>query len=132
MIDEPELGIAVTGIVGRVADTPGADGVDGFHIYFEVLVDETPEYTPSVALDGFSLRLTIPVESTGGAVMVVPVSALSLTADGTTRVQVEKNGVLEFVTVEPGLSAQGFVAVTPVEGTLEPGQLVVIGFENTP
>jgi len=126
-IDEPELGIAVTGIVGRVADTPGTDGVDGFHIYFEVLVDETP-----VTLEGFSLRLTIPVESTGGAVTVVPVSALSLTADGTTRVQVDKNGVLEFVTVEPGLSAQGLVAVTPVDGTLEPGQLVVIGFENTP
>ena len=126
-IDEPELGIKVTGIVERVADTPGTDGVDGFHIYFEVLVDETP-----VALEGFSLRLTIPVESTGGMVTVVPVSALSLAADGTTRVQVEKNGGLEFVTVEPGLSAQGFVAVTPLEGTLAAGQLVVIGFENKP
>lgn len=137
-IDEPELGIAATGIVQRVADTPGTDGVDGFHVYFEVLVDETPENTslpentPPVALEGFSLRLTIPVETTGGTVTVVPVSALSLAADGTTRVQVEKNGTLEFVTVEPGLSAQGFVSVTPVEGTLAPGQRVVIGFENTP
>jgi hypothetical protein len=32
--------------------------------------------------------------------------------------------------VEPGLSADGFVAVTPVDGTLEAGQLVVIGFEQ--
>lgn len=127
MIDEPDLGIEATGIVERVAVTPGTDGVDGFHIYFEVLVDETP-----VALEGFSLRLTIPVESTGGKVMVVPVSALSLAADGTTRVQVEKDGVLEFVTVEPGLSAGGFAAVTPVNGILTPGQLVVIGFENNP
>src|SRR4030067_699749 len=107
--------------VEGVASPPGTDGVDGFHIYFEVLADETP-----VALEGFSLRLTIPVESTGGKVTVVPVSALSLAADGTTRVQVEKDGVLEFVTVEPGLSADGFAAVGPVDGALTAGQLVGI------
>jgi hypothetical protein len=75
------------------------------------------------------LRLTIPVESTGGAVTAVPISALSLAADGTTRLQVDNNGTLEFIVVEPGLSANGFVEVTPLENTLEPGQLVVIGFE---
>ncbi|HLF27986.1 MAG TPA: peptidoglycan-binding protein [Anaerolineae bacterium] len=124
-IDEPDLGIEATGVVARVADTPGTFGVDGFHIYFEVFVDETP-----VTLEGFSLRLTIPVKSTGGAVTVVPISALSLAADGTSRVQVDNNGSLEFVVVEPGLSADGFVEVTPVNGTLAPGQLVVIGFEQ--
>ncbi len=122
-IDEPDLGIKATGVVARVADTPGTFGVDGFHIYFEILVDETP-----TALEGFSLRLTIPVKSTGGAVTVVPISALSLAADGTSRVQVDNNGSLEFIVVEPGLSADGFVEVTPVDGTLAPGQLVVIGF----
>lgn len=124
-IDEPDLGVKATGVVGRVADTPGTDGVDGFHVYFEVLVDETP-----TSLVGMSLRLTIPVESTGGKVTAVPVSALSLAADGTSRVQVENNGTLEFVVVEPGLSANGFVQVTPVDGALTPGQLVVVGYEN--
>jgi hypothetical protein len=123
-IDEPELGIQATGVVVRVADTPGTNGVDGFHRYLEVLVDET-----SSTLEGFSLRLTIPVESTDGMVTVVPVSALSLAADGSSRVRVDNNGLLEFIVVEPGLSADGFVAVTPVDGTLTPGQLVVIGFE---
>jgi peptidoglycan hydrolase-like protein with peptidoglycan-binding domain len=124
-IDEPDLGIKATGIVERVADTPGTNGVDGFHIYVEILVDETP-----MVLEGFSLRLTIPIESTGGAVTAVPLSALSLTADGTSRVQVDNNGALEFIDVEPGLSANGFVEVTPINGTLAPGQLVVIGYEN--
>jgi peptidoglycan hydrolase-like protein with peptidoglycan-binding domain len=124
-IDEPDLGIEATGVVERVADIPGTDGVDGFHIYFGVLVDET-----QTTLEGFSLRLTIPVESTGGAVTVVPISALSLAADGTTRVQVDNNGTLVFVVVDPGLSANGFVEVTPVDGTLAPGQFVVIGYEN--
>ena len=84
----------------------------------------------TVALEGFSLRLTIPVKSTGGEVLSVPTSAVSLAADGTSRVQVDNQGVVTTVVVEPGLSANGFVAVTPVNGTLEAGQLVIVGFEN--
>ena len=124
-IDEPALGIKAMGIVARVADTPGTDGVDGYHIYFEVLVKET-----SAALEGFSLRLTIQIQSTGEKVTAVPVSALSLAADGTSRVQVDNNGALDFIVVEPGLSADGFVEVTGVNGPLTPGQLVVVGYEN--
>ena len=88
--------------------------------------------TPSISLRPILrvLRLSIPIESTGGAVTAVPVSALSLAADGTSRVQVDNNGTLEFIVVEPGLSADGFVEVTPVDGTLAPGQLVVVGYEK--
>jgi multidrug efflux pump subunit AcrA (membrane-fusion protein) len=124
-IDEPDLGIKASGVVARVAETPGSDGVDGYHVYFEVQIDETP-----AAIEGVSLRLTIPVKSTGSKVVVVPVSALSLAPDGTSRVQINNNGSLEFVTVEPGLSADGFVEVSPVKGKLMPGQLVVIGHEQ--
>jgi peptidoglycan hydrolase-like protein with peptidoglycan-binding domain len=124
-IDELALGVKAKGVVERVANTPGTHGVDGYHIYFMVRVIET-----SMRLEGFSLRLTIPVKSTGGAVTVIPISALSLAADGTSRVQVENNGSLEYVVVEPGLSADGYVKVTPVDGTLAPGQLVVVGYEN--
>jgi hypothetical protein len=125
-IDEPDLGLQASGVVSRVADTPGTDGADGYHVYFEVLVDETP-----VSLEGVSLRLTIPVESTGGAVTVVPVSALFLAADGTSRLQVDNNGTLELIEVKPGLSADGFVEVTPVNGSLSAGQLVLVGYENS-
>jgi len=124
-IDEQALGIKATGVVTRVADTPGTHGVDGYHIYFEVRVDKTP-----TRLEGFSLRLTIPIKSTKGVVTVVPLSALSLAADGTSRVQVARDGALEYIVVKPGLSADGFVEVTPVNGTLAPGQLVVVGYKN--
>jgi len=124
-IDEQALGIKATGVVAKVANNPGTHGVDGYHIYFEVRVDKTP-----TRLEGFSLRLTIPVESTKGAVTAVPLSAVFLAADGTSRIQVERDGALEYVVVEPGLSADGFVEVTPVDGTLAPGQLVVVGYEN--
>ncbi|OEU48112.1 MAG: peptidoglycan-binding protein [Desulfuromonadales bacterium C00003096] len=124
-IDEQALGVKATGVVARVANTPGTHGVDGYHIYFEVRNIET-----ATRLEGFSLRLTIPIKSSEGVVTAVPISALSLAADGTSRVQVENDGALEYIVVEPGLSADGYVEVTPVDGALTPGQLVVVGYEN--
>jgi hypothetical protein len=125
-IDESALGIKAKGVVEWVANTPGTRGVDAYHMYFEVRVVQTP-----VPLQGFSLRLTIPVKSTNEAVTTVPVSALTFTADGKSRIQVQENGLLKTVLVEPGLSADGFVEVTPVEGRIEPGQLVVVGYKTT-
>jgi hypothetical protein len=122
IVEEPAFGIKTKGIVEQVDNTPGTHGVDGYHLYFAVHVEATP--TP---LEGFSLRLTIPIESSQGAVTTVPLSAISLAADGTSRVQVENHGAFQYVVVEPGLAADGFVRVTPVDGTLEPGQFVVIG-----
>jgi peptidoglycan hydrolase-like protein with peptidoglycan-binding domain len=121
-IDEPAVGIKTKGIVDTVAPNPGTNGVDGYHFYFSVRAGESP--TP---LQGFSLRLTMPIKSTEGAVTAVPISALSLAANGTSRVQVEREGKLEYINVEPGLAADGFVEVKPLEGTLKPGQLVVVG-----
>jgi len=125
-IDEPSLGIKTKGIVEIVDSVPGTHGVDGYHIYCAVRVDECP--TP---LQGFSLRLTIPINSTEEAVVTVPVSAISLAADGKSRIQVEKDGRLHYTTVLPGLTADGFVQITPEKGTLEPGQLVVVGYDNS-
>ena len=125
VIDEPDLGINATGVVSRVAETPGTDGVDGFHVYLGVLVDGAPP-----TLVGASVRLTVPIKSSRGTVLAVPVSALSLGPDGSSRVQRQADGGLEFVRVKPGLSAGGFVQVTPIEGTLEAGDLVVVGFEG--
>jgi len=107
-----------------VASRPGTLGVDGYHCYLGIRVDSTP-----IKLDGFSVRLTIPIGTTKGAVIAVPVSALSLAADGTSRVQVERGGNLEYVTVQPGLSVGGYVEVTADDGRLTPGQLVVVGYK---
>jgi hypothetical protein len=124
-IDEQALGVQAKGVVETVATTPGTRGVDGFHIYMGVRVDSTP-----VRLEGISVRLTIPIESTKGAVTAVPVSALSLATDGTSRLQVQRNGKLVYVTVKPGLSANGYVEVSPLDGKLAPGQFVVVGYSN--
>jgi Putative peptidoglycan binding domain len=124
-IDEADLGIEASGVISRVADAPGTNGVDGFHVYFEVVVDGAP-----ASMVGASVRLTVPVESTGGTVLAVPVGAVTLSSDGSSRIQRDVEGKLEYVTVKPGLSADGYVAVTPVDSGLEPGDLVVVGFNQ--
>lgn len=124
-VDEPQLGLATTGIVSRVATAPGTDKVDGFHVYLLVDVADAPP-----GLIGASVRLTIPIESSGGPVLAVPVSALSMTTDGTSRVQKSTAGALSFVTVTPGLSVKGYVGITPIDGSLAKGDMVVVGLEQ--
>ena len=125
-LDEVDLGIRASGVIEQVASTPGTRGLDGYHVYFEVRVNGTQ---PRLA--GVSLRVTIPTESTKDAVLAVPTSALSLAADGTSRVQVQdKGGALRYVVVRPGLSASGYVEIAPVDASLAPGQMVVIGYKS--
>jgi peptidoglycan hydrolase-like protein with peptidoglycan-binding domain/multidrug efflux pump subunit AcrA (membrane-fusion protein) len=120
-LDEPELGVAETGVVSEVATTPGTRGADGFHVYFEVVVDGNPKTLP-----GVSVRITVPVKSSGGETLVVPVTALTLAPDGSSRVQVDRNGTLEPVTVVPGLVAEGYVEVIPQGGSLDTTDQVAV------
>jgi peptidoglycan hydrolase-like protein with peptidoglycan-binding domain len=125
LIDEQAVGVRAKGRIAYIADTPGTWGVDAYHRYINVEVLET-----NIPVEKYSLRLTIPIKSTEGEKIVVPVSSLSLATDGSSRLQVQRNNTLETITVEPGLSAEGFVQVTPVGGELQAGQLVVVGFDN--
>ena len=81
-IDEAALGIKATGSIETIASTPGTRNVDRFHVYMSVKVEST-----SVPLEGASVRLTIPTESTKGEVLSVPISALSLFTDECARIQ---------------------------------------------
>jgi len=125
LIDEPALGIKAKGRVGRVADQPGTDGADGFHVFFEVVVDRPPP-----ALVGASVRLTVPVKTTRTAQLTVPVSAVSLGPDGGSRVERSVDGKTEYIAVEPGLSADGYVAITDPKGLLRAGDEVTVGFQT--
>jgi len=126
LIDEPDLGISAPGRVTLVAERPGTHGADGFHVYFRVAV----EGDDPAGVIGTSLRLTIPVESTGSAELTVPLSAVSLGPDGGSRVQRSSGDAFEIVAVRTGLSADGYVTVTPLGGVLADGDLVVVGFEE--
>lgn len=82
-------------------------------------------------LQGSNVRITIPVGSTDGAVMAVPVAAVSAGPGGEYRVEVLDEGASDtrLVVVRTGLAAGGFVEVTPVEGSLEIGDRVVVGIQ---
>lgn len=125
-VEEQAFGFKATGTVETVANSPGTNGVDGYHFYMAVGLDEVP----SRNLAGISARLAIPTVTTDGAVLVVPTSALWLSADGKTRVQVVRGKTMEQVEVAPGLSAGGFVEVTPIDGKLEAGDRVVVGSKS--
>jgi hypothetical protein len=75
----------------------------------------------------------VPVSSTGGEVLAVPLAALTAGPGGEARVELvdgeDDDGTLLEVTT--GLSADGFVEVTPVDGDLAEGDLVVVGAAGT-
>jgi peptidoglycan hydrolase-like protein with peptidoglycan-binding domain len=121
-IEEPDLGIKTTGKVTAVASSPGTHKVDPGRVYLQV----TPGTAPA-QLVGASVKLTVAVKSTRKAVLVVPVTALSVGADGSSRVQVQRpGGRAEYVTVVPGLAAQGLVEIRAARG-LDVGDLVIVG-----
>ena len=93
----------------------------------------TPDAGPGASaeqLNGSSVKLTFPVRSTDTEVLAVPVAALSVAADGTSRVEVEDDPgkPTRFVTVTPGLAAEGKVAISIVgKASLREGDQVVVG-----
>lgn len=125
LVTEPALGIDTQGRVAGIASRPGTNGADGFHVFFQVAVPDPPR-----ALVGASVRLEVPVRSTGSARLTVPVAAVSLGPDGGARVQRAVLDGFEFVPVETGFSADGYVAVEPRSGDLAAGDEVVVGYKR--
>jgi peptidoglycan hydrolase-like protein with peptidoglycan-binding domain len=124
-IEEPDLGVRATGVVTQVADRPGTHKVDPGRVYVSI----TPRTAPA-QLVGASVKLTIAVKSTEEAVLTVPVTALSVGADGNARVQLQRDGRAQYVQVTPGLAAQGLVEIRPAGGQLAAGDLVVTGTKD--
>lgn len=78
------------------------------------------------ALRGANLRVAIPVGSTDGEALVVPVAALTAGAGEDSRVEVQgEGGETELVPVEVLLAADGYAAVA--SDALAVGDLVVVG-----
>ena len=112
--------------ISSIADQPttGSDGQLGFAATI------APDQPLPQGLSGANLRVTITAASTETATLVVPLAAVSSSADGATRVSTidNPNGTPVDVPVTAGLSADGFVAVEPtVAGGLSEGDLVVVG-----
>jgi peptidoglycan hydrolase-like protein with peptidoglycan-binding domain len=78
--------------------------------------------------NGLDVRVTITAAQTDTEVLVVPLSAVSASADGRTTVTVVgADGAHTRVDVQPGVSGDGFVEVTAAGGGLTEGDEVVVG-----
>lgn len=91
----------------------------------------TPEQIQQ--MQGSNVRVAIPVGATEGEVLSVPVAALTAGPGGEARVEVvegdprDPDAKTRLVTVKTGLAASGAVEITPLEGTVDEGDLVVVG-----
>lgn len=92
----------------------------------------TPEQIQE--LQGSNVRVSIAVGATDGDVLSVPFAALTAGPGGETRVEVSEGDPREgeraatrLVVVRSGLATSGAVEVTPLEGELSEGDLVVVG-----
>lgn len=114
-------------VAGTITAIAAAEGEEATGYTVSITPGElTPEQVE--ALRGANVRITVPVESTDGDVLAVPLAALTAGPGGESRVEVQRDGVTELVEVEVGLTAEGYAEVRPVEGaTLAEGDLVVVG-----
>ncbi len=122
-IDDRSLAEPIAGTIRVVDERAGTRNLASDRHYIEIVAEGIPE-----ELIGSNVRIVIPVGGTEGPVLAVPAAALSATADGSSRVEVAaEDGSTRVVTVEVGLAARGLVEVSPVEGDLAEGDLVVVG-----
>ena len=123
-IEDASLTEPIPGSIRLLENRPGTRNVASDRHYMEITATgEIPD-----DLVGKNVRIVIPVGGTAGEVWAVPAAALSATADGAVRVEIAgEDGSTRFVEVEPGLSAQGLVEVTPLDGEIAVGDRVVVG-----
>lgn len=102
---------------------------------WEVLFEPDPLTAEQITqLQGNNVRVRVGVGATEGDVLSVPLAALTAGPGGESRIEVVesdpregKDAKTRTVVVKTGLAAKGAVEVTPVDGELDEGDLVVVG-----
>ncbi|GAA3804424.1 hypothetical protein [Cellulomonas soli] len=141
LLDDQEIPVKVTAVAPEEAADDATDGTQGdtseqsaaptagrFAITFspDAL---TPEQV--VALQGTNVRIRVPVGSTEGEVLAVPLAALTAGPGGESRVELSHGETSELVTVTTGLAAQGYVEIASSTPALAEGDLVVVGITGS-
>ncbi len=115
-------GTVVTGTVTSVATASVVDPTDPDGTAFlsvEISLSQIPESADGLNELDVDVKL---VDDLAAGATVVPASALVATADGGFAVEVVQGTGTQFVAVDPGMFADGFVEVTGIE----PGTAVVV------
>ncbi|MFB7615382.1 peptidoglycan-binding protein [Kitasatospora sp. NPDC056181] len=122
-------GTGGSGQQGGGTNQGGGTGQGGGPAGYQLVVEPDAPLDPKLA--GQDVRLTVRAASSAGPVLVVPLSAVSATADGRTVVTVYGNGQRRRVEVTPGTVGGGSAEVRPlIEGSLGPGDQVIVGVKD--
>lgn len=137
-IEAEDLSLTLPVTITKIANRPGTDGADPDKVRIELTIaddatgDGSNPFDPAT-LNGVNVKVILPIQSTGTSVLAVPVAAVSVAGDGSSRIEIEDDPAkpTRFVTVTPGLAAEGYVEITPVgTGQVTEGDLVVVGSEG--
>lgn len=91
-------------------------------------VSLTPTSALAPDLVGQNVAVSIDTAGSAGKVWIVPVAAVVTDAEGHSFIIIDNAGRQEQVSVEPGMTAGGREAVTPIDGSsLVAGEAVVLG-----
>jgi peptidoglycan hydrolase-like protein with peptidoglycan-binding domain len=118
------LGVRVPGRVASIGAVERRRGSD-LQAY-PVRVQPRAGALPRRAL-GRDAQIAIASARTRGRTLVVPLAAVSSAADGSARLTRVRGDQSSVVTIRPGLSANGFVAVHASAADLRAGDQVVVG-----
>jgi len=129
VVDEPDLGLRFEGTISELADATGTSTDYPSRYFFRIELEGDVDVERLVDVGNF--RITIPIERTEGEVLAVPLAALSAGADGSARVEVLRGEETKLVTVSVGLESGGFAEVKAIDDSLDLGDQVVVGFENS-
>jgi peptidoglycan hydrolase-like protein with peptidoglycan-binding domain len=127
MPDDTEHGATIISIEPHVTETGSAD-----NSRYDVLLEPDELTTEQLqVLQGNNVKVSIAVGETEGEVLAVPLAALTAGAGGESRVEIvdpDGDGTETIlIEVTTGLAADGYVEIEPVDGTLDEGDLVVVG-----
>lgn len=125
-------GSRADGTVESVADKPAKPQKDAERSGADTYpVKVKPSGRLPAALAGEDVRLTITAASSGEKVLAVPASAVSAGADGQTTVLVRRGEQERRVVVDTGMTADGYVQITPVDRrSLAVDDRVVVGVDE--
>ncbi|MCC9309337.1 peptidoglycan-binding protein [Kitasatospora sp. RB6PN24] len=123
-------GTTGNGTTGSGAATSGAAAAgpvaSAGPAYVPVTVAPDTPFSPT--LNGHDVRITILKDAAAAPVLCVPVAAVFTQASGQTAVtRVDAGGARTTIPVTTGVTADGFVGVTPTSGTLKDGDQVAVG-----
>jgi HlyD family secretion protein len=122
VVDVDAGAVETTGVITDIS--LGVGELAGVWVVSITLDEGLPE------LLGQTVRVRIPLVSSEGPVLAVPVSALSAGGDGSTSVTVqEPDGTTRRVPVRAGMVADGYVEVEAISGSLTVDDYVVVGQE---